>query len=59
MRKVKTPINIPIIGHVDSGKTTTTGYVIYECGGIDKRTTEIFENEAADMGKTPSSMPGS
>jgi len=29
-----------VIGHVDSGKSTTTGHLIYKCGGIDKRTIE-------------------
>uniref|UniRef100_A0A2K5P426 Tr-type G domain-containing protein n=1 Tax=Cercocebus atys TaxID=9531 RepID=A0A2K5P426_CERAT len=51
MGKEKTHINIVIIGHVDSGKSTTTGHLIYKCGGIDKRTTEKFEKEAAEMGK--------
>jgi len=36
---------------VDSGKSTTTGHLIYKCGGIDKRTIEKFEKEAAEMGK--------
>ncbi|XJO72601.1 hypothetical protein BDV3_003700 [Batrachochytrium dendrobatidis] len=31
--------------------STTTGHLIYKCGGIDKRTIEKFEKEAADMGK--------
>merc|ERR1712244_142391 len=39
------------IGHVDSGKSTTTGHLIYKCGGIDKRTIEKFEKEAQEMGK--------
>jgi len=47
----KTHINIVVIGHVDSGKSTTTGHLIYKCGGIDKRTIEKFEKEAAEMGK--------
>lgn len=34
-----------VIGHVDSGKSTTTGHLIYKCGGIDKRTIEKFEKE--------------
>merc|ERR1712062_576716 len=46
MGKEKTHINIVVIGHVDSGKSTTTGHLIYKCGGIDKRTIEKFENEA-------------
>jgi len=40
-----------VIGHVDSGKSTTTGHLIYKCGGIDKRTIEKFEKEAKEMGK--------
>jgi len=40
-----------VIGHVDSGKSTTTGHLIYKCGGIDKRTIEKFEKEANEMGK--------
>jgi len=51
MGKEKTHINIVVIGHVDSGKSTTTGHLIYKCGGIDKRTIEKFEKEAKDMGK--------
>jgi len=51
MGKEKTHINIVVIGHVDSGKSTTTGHLIYKCGGIDKRTIEKFEKEAQDMGK--------
>jgi len=51
MPKDKTHINIVVIGHVDSGKSTTTGHMIYQCGGIDKRTIEKFEKEAQEMGK--------
>jgi len=51
MPKEKIHINIVVIGHVDSGKSTTTGHLIYKCGGIDKRTIEKFEKEAQEMGK--------
>jgi len=51
MPKDKVHISIVVIGHVDSGKSTTTGHLIYKCGGIDKRTIEKFEKEAAEMGK--------
>ncbi|XP_018495722.1 elongation factor 1-alpha isoform X2 [Galendromus occidentalis] len=51
MGKEKVHINIVVIGHVDSGKSTTTGHLIYKCGGIDKRTIEKFEKEAQEMGK--------
>ncbi|QPG76507.1 translation elongation factor EF-1 alpha [Brettanomyces nanus] len=51
MGKEKLHINVVVIGHVDSGKSTTTGHLIYKCGGIDKRTIEKFEKEASEMGK--------
>jgi len=51
MPKEKQHINIVVIGHVDSGKSTTTGHLIYKCGGIDKRTIDKFEKEAQEMGK--------
>lgn len=51
MGKEKLHINIVVIGHVDSGKSTTTGHLIYKCGGIDKRTIEKFEKEAAEVKK--------
>jgi elongation factor 1-alpha len=52
MPKEKTHVNLVVIGHVDSGKSTSTGHLIYKCGGIDKRTIEKFEKEATEMGKS-------
>jgi elongation factor 1-alpha len=52
MPKEKKHVNIVVIGHVDAGKSTTTGHLIYKCGGIDKRTIEKYEKEAAEMGKS-------
>jgi len=51
MPREKKHINVVVIGHVDSGKSTTTGHLIYKCGGIDQRTIEKFEKEAQEMGK--------
>jgi len=51
MGKEKVHINVVVVGHVDAGKSTTTGHLIYKCGGIDKRTIEKFEKEAKEMGK--------
>jgi elongation factor 1-alpha len=51
MGKEKVHINLVVIGHVDAGKSTTTGHLIYKCGGIDKRTIEKFEKEAKEIGK--------
>mmetsp|Transcript_18199 Transcript_18199/g.37938 ORF Transcript_18199/g.37938 Transcript_18199/m.37938 type:complete len:449 (+) Transcript_18199:233-1579(+) len=51
MGKEKQHVSIVVIGHVDAGKSTTTGHLIYKCGGIDKRVIEKFEKEANEMGK--------
>ncbi|EZG85640.1 elongation factor 1-alpha, partial [Gregarina niphandrodes] len=51
MGKEKQHINLVVIGHVDSGKSTTTGHLIYKLGGIDQRTIEKFEKESTEMGK--------
>ena len=52
MPKEKIHVSLVVIGHVDAGKSTTTGHLIYKCGGIDKRTIEKYEKEAAEMGKS-------
>ncbi|XP_026056962.1 elongation factor 1-alpha-like [Carassius auratus] len=52
MAKERIHINMVIIGHVDSGKSTTTGHLVYKCGGIDPRTLEKYEKAATQMGKS-------
>jgi len=52
MGKTKENVSLVVIGHVDAGKSTTTGHLIYKCGGIDKRAIEKFEKEAAELGKS-------
>lgn len=44
-------LNIVVIGHVDSGKSTSTGHLIVKCGGIDERVIDKFRKEAQEMGK--------
>merc|ERR1712166_1225880 len=51
MGKEKDRLNLVVIGHVDSGKSTSTGHLIYKCGGIDERAIQKFEKEAHEMGK--------
>lgn len=51
MGKEKTHVNLVIIGHVDSGKSTTTGHLVYKCGGIEQRRLEKFEKAAAQVKK--------
>jgi len=52
MGKEKVHVSLVVIGHVDSGKSTSTGHLIYKCGGIDARTIAKFEKEAEEMGKS-------
>ena len=47
----KIHVNLVVIGHVDCGKSTSTGHLIYKLGGIDKRTIDKFEKEAQEGGK--------
>ena len=51
MAKEKPHINLVVIGHVDAGKSTATGHLIYLCGGVDQRTLEKFQKEAELIGK--------
>jgi elongation factor 1-alpha len=51
MGKDKEHINLVVIGHVDAGKSTTTGHLIYNCGGFDKRKLAQIEKEAIQLGK--------
>merc|ERR1712100_925230 len=50
-KKEKDRLNLVVIGHVDSGKSTSTGHLIYKCGGIDEGTIKKYEKEAEEMGK--------
>ncbi|KAM9775136.1 elongation factor 1-alpha-like isoform 2-T2 [Syngnathus typhle] len=52
MVKEKAHVNLVVIGHVDSGKSTTTGHLLYKCGSVDQRKLEKFEKAAAQMGKS-------
>jgi len=49
--KEKPHLNLIIIGHVDHGKSTTTGHLFYETGAISQKVIEQYENEAKVMGK--------
>jgi elongation factor 1-alpha len=46
MSKVKSHINIVVLGDVNCGKSTSIGHLIYKCPGIDKKLLEEFENES-------------
>ncbi|KIJ70505.1 hypothetical protein HYDPIDRAFT_122410 [Hydnomerulius pinastri MD-312] len=48
---VKEHLNIVIIGHVDAGKSTLGGNLLYITGVVDKRTMEKYEREAKEAGR--------
>jgi elongation factor 1-alpha len=48
----KEHISIVICGHVDSGKSTTTGHLMFELGGISERELEKLRQEAERVGKS-------
>jgi len=53
MSKTEKPhLNLVIMGHVDHGKSTTTGHMLYLAGAIDDRTIKSFEEEATKLGKS-------
>jgi len=52
MSKTEKPhLNLVIMGHVDHGKSTTTGHMLYLAGAIDERTIKSFAEEAKKLGK--------
>jgi peptide chain release factor subunit 3 len=44
-------LNIVFIGHVDAGKSTMGGNLLYMTGTVDKRTMEKYEREAKEAGR--------
>jgi elongation factor 1-alpha len=47
----KEHVSIVICGHVDAGKSTTTGRLIFELGGISEREMQKLKDEANKLGK--------
>lgn len=50
-KDIKPHMNIVFIGHVDAGKSTMGGNILYLCGMVDKRTLEKYEKEAKEAGR--------
>ncbi|KAK1934081.1 putative translation elongation factor EF-1, subunit alpha protein [Babesia divergens] len=44
-------LNIVFIGHIDAGKSTTCGNILYLSGHVDDRTIEKYEREAKDRNR--------
>jgi len=47
----KEHLNLVFIGHVDSGKSTTVGRILYETGAISEQVLNKLKDEAAKVGK--------
>ncbi len=51
MPKEKEHINVAVIGHVDHGKSTLIGRMLYEAGQIPEHIIEQYRKEAQEKGK--------
>ncbi|KAK0563182.1 translation termination factor GTPase eRF3 [Tilletia horrida] len=49
--ELKSHLNVVFIGHVDAGKSTMGGNLLYLTGMVDKRTLEKYEKEAKEAGR--------
>ena len=51
MSEKKPHLNLIVIGHVDHGKSTLVGHLLYRLGYIDEKTMKQLEEEAKKRGK--------
>lgn len=51
MASNKEHFNVVFIGHVDHGKSTTVGRLLFDAGGVDEQTMRKLKDEAAANGK--------
>lgn len=47
----KDQLYLIIIGHVDAGKSTLMGHLLYKLGHIQQRTIQKYEHESKKLGK--------
>src|SRR3989338_6983136 len=51
MARAKEHINLVFIGHVDHGKSTTVGRLLYDTGNIDEQAMKKLKEKAQQLGK--------
>ena len=51
MAKEKPHINLVFVGHVDHGKSTTVGRLLFDSGNIDEQTMRKLKEKAEELGK--------
>ncbi|KAK3717416.1 translation termination factor GTPase eRF3 [Vermiconidia calcicola] len=47
----KEHVNVIFLGHVDAGKSTLGGSILYATGMVDERTMDKYKREAKDLGR--------
>ena len=52
MAKEKPLINIVFVGHVDHGKSTTVGRLMYDSGNVDEQQMRKLKEKAQELGKS-------
>ncbi|CRK29517.1 hypothetical protein BN1708_004978 [Verticillium longisporum] len=51
LAKTQGHVNIIFIGHVDAGKSTLGGSILYATGMVDERTMDKYRKDAKDLGR--------
>ena len=51
MASAKPHLNLVVIGHVDHGKSTTVGRLLFEAGAVPKHVIDKYKEEAEKIGK--------
>ncbi|MFC1800927.1 translation elongation factor EF-1 subunit alpha [Nanoarchaeota archaeon] len=51
MAKEKTHINLVFIGHVDHGKSTSVGRLLFDSGSVDEQAMRKLQQKAEELGK--------
>lgn len=51
MARTKPHVNVIFIGHVDHGKSTTVGRLLFDSGNIDEQTMRKLKEKAEELGK--------
>ncbi len=52
MAREKPHINLVFIGHVDHGKSTTVGRLLFDAGTVDEQTMRKLKDKAKELGKS-------
>ncbi|KAJ2880793.1 hypothetical protein H4R27_004507 [Coemansia aciculifera] len=50
-QKSRETLNLVVVGHVDAGKSTLMGHLLYALGQVNERTMKKFERDAEKIGK--------